>query len=171
MKKFLHYGKEITVQWGEESFVYTLKRKGVNFVELPIIVPEIKGSYVVKYEFGGKEKYAYIVPGTEMEIIYTMEQIPDDCDFYKIAIDETRQSKGEDPMQMKTRAAMMTEIAIRNVDSRQDPFADFEEDHKEDYNAVYNELIRIGCPIWEIEEMDHHDIDENWIQKVKNSQK
>jgi len=74
-------------------------------------------------------------------------------------------------MQMKTRAAMMTEIAIRNVDSRQDPFADFEEDHKEDYNAVYNELIRIGCPIWEIEEMDHHDIDENWIQKVKNSQK
>lgn len=29
MKKFLHYGKEITVQWGEESFVYTLKRKGV----------------------------------------------------------------------------------------------------------------------------------------------
>lgn len=62
-----------------------------------------------------------------MEIIYTMEQIPDDCDFYKIAIDETRQSKGEDPMQMKTRAAMMTEIAIRNVDSRQDPFADFEE--------------------------------------------
>ena len=33
-------------------------------------------------------------------------------------------------MQMKTRAAMMTEIAIRNVDSRQDPFADFEEDHK-----------------------------------------
>lgn len=64
MKKFLHYGKEITVQWGEESFVYTLKRKGVNFVELPIIVPEIKGSYVVKYEFDRKEKYAYIVPGT-----------------------------------------------------------------------------------------------------------
>ena len=53
-------------------------------------------------------------------------------------------------MQMKTRAAMMTEIAIRNVDSRQDPFADFEEDHKKDDNAVYNELIRIGCPIWKL---------------------
>ena len=54
--------------------MYTLKRKGVNFVELPIIVPEMKGSYVVKYEFDGKEKYAYIVPGTEMEIIYTMNK-------------------------------------------------------------------------------------------------
>lgn len=170
MKKFLHYGKEIMVQWSEESFVYTLKRKGVKYTELPIIIPEIKGSYVVKYEFDGKEKYAYIIPGTEMETIYTMEQIPDDCDFYKIAIDENGQSKGEEPMQIKTRGKMMTEIAIRNVDSidsKKDPFTDFDED----YYAIYKELILIGCPIWEIEEMDHHDIDEDWIQKVKNSQK
>lgn len=166
MKKFLHYGKEIMVQWGEESFVYTLKRKGVKYTELPIIIPEIKGSYVVKYEFDGKEKYAYIIPGTEMETIYTTDQIPDDCDFYKIAIDEMHQSKGEEPMQMKTRAAMMAEIAIRNVDKK-DPFIDFDED----YYEIYKELILIGCPIWEIEEMDHHDIDEDWIQKVKNSQK
>lgn len=40
MKKFLHYGKEIMVQWGEESFVYTLKRKGVKYTELPILIPE-----------------------------------------------------------------------------------------------------------------------------------
>lgn len=166
MKKFLHYGKEIMVQWGEESFVYALKRKGVKYKELPIIIPEIKNSYVVKYEFDGKEKYAYIIPGTEMETIYTMEQIPDDCDFYKIAIDENGQSKGEEPMQIKTRAAMMAEIAIRNVDKK-DPFIDFDED----YYEIYKELILIGCPIWEIEEMDHHDIDEDWIQKVKNSQK
>lgn len=167
MKKILHYGKEIMVQWGEESFVHALKRKGVKHKELPIIIPEIKNSYVVKYEFDGKEKYAYIIPGTEMETIYTMDQIPDDCDFYKIAIDESRQSKGEEPMQMKTRAAMMTEIAIRNVDSKKDPFADFDED----YYAIYKELILIGCPIWEIEEMDHHDIDEDWIRKVKESNK
>lgn len=171
MKKFLHYGKEVMFQEGEDSFVYTLKRKGVKYTDLPIVIPEIKNSYVIKYEFEGKEKYAYIIRATETEKIYTIEQIPDDCDFYKIAIDEMRQSKGEDPMQMKTRAAMMTEIAIRNVDSRQDPFADFEENYKEDYNAVYNELIRIGCPIWEIEEMDHHDIDEDWIRKVKESNK
>lgn len=167
MKKILHYGKEIMVQWGEESFVHALKRKGVKYTELPIIIPEIKNSYVVKYEFDGKEKYAYIIPGTEMETIYTMDQIPDDCDFYKIAIDENRQSKGEEPMQMKTRSAMMAEIAIRNVDSRKDPFADFDED----YYAIYKELILIGCPIWEIEEMDHHDIDDGWIQKVKESNK
>lgn len=167
MKKFLHYGKEIMVQWGEESFVYALKRKGVKYTELPIRIPEIKNSHVIKYEFEGKEKYAYIIPGTELKKIYTMDQIPDDCDFYKITIDETRQSKGEEPMQMKTRAAMMAEIAIQNVDSRKDPFVYFEED----YDAIYKELILIGCPIWEIEEMDHHDIDEDWIQKVKNSQK
>lgn len=167
MKKFLHYGKEIMVQWSEESFVYTLKRKGVKYKELPIIIPEIKNSYVVKYEFDGKEKYAYIIPGTEMETIYTMDRIPDDCDFYKIAIDEMHQSKGEEPMQMKTRGKMMTEIATQNVSSKKDPFDDF----NEDYYAIYKELISIGCPIWEIEEMDHHDIDEDWIQKVKNSQK
>lgn len=165
MKKFLHYGKEIIVQWGEESFIYTLKRKGVKYTELPIIIPEAKNSYVIKYEFEGKEKYAYIIPGTEMEIIYIMEQIPDDCDFYKIAIDEMCQSKGEEPMRMKTRAKMMAEIAIQNVDSRKDPFIDFEED----YGEIYKELIMIGCPIWEIEEMDHHDISENWIQRVKES--
>ena len=64
-------------------------------MELPIIVPEMKGSYVVKYEFDGKRKICIHCSLTEMEIIYTMEQIPDDCDFYKIAIDETRQSKKE----------------------------------------------------------------------------
>lgn len=165
MKKFLHYGKEIIVQWGEESFIYALKRKGVKYTELPIIIPEAKNSYVIKYEFEGKEKYAYIVQGTEMEKIYIMEQIPDDCDFRKVAIDEMGQSKGEEPMQMKTRARMMTEIAIRNVDSRKDPFVDFEED----YYAMYKELIMIGCPIWEIEEMDHHDVSEDLIQKIKES--
>lgn len=165
MKKFLHYGKEIMVQWGEESFVYTLKRKGVKYTELPILIPEVKNSYVIKYEFEGKEKYAYIIPGTELETIYTMEQIPDDCDFRKVAIDEMCQSKGEEPMRMKTRARMMAEIAIQNVDSRKDPFADFEED----YDAIYKELIMIGCPIWEIEEMDRHDISEDWIQRVKES--
>lgn len=165
MEKFLHYGKEVVFQEGEEPFVYTLKRKGVKYTELPIIIPEIKNSYVIKYEFEGEEKYAYIIRATETEKIYIMEQIPDDCDFYKVAIDEMRQSKGEEPMQIKTRARMMTEIAIQNVDSRKDPFVNFEED----YDAVYKELIMIGCPIWEIEEMDHHDISEDWIQRVKES--
>lgn len=165
MERFLHYGKEVMFQEGENSFRETLKRKGIKYTELPILIPEIKNSYVLKYEFEGKEKFAYIVPARETEKIYTMEQIPDDCNFYKIAIDVMRQSKGEEPMKMPTRAKMITDIAIQNTDKNNDPFECFEEDYK----AVYNELIRLGCPIWEIEKMDHYDIAEDWISKVKNS--
>lgn len=95
MEKFLHYGKEIIFQEGKESFVYTLKKKGIKFAELPIIVPEVKNSYVLKYEIEGKEKFAYIIPARETEKIYIMNEIPDDCDFYKIAIDEIGQSHNE----------------------------------------------------------------------------
>ena len=116
MEKFLHYGKEVMFQEGENSFRETLKKRGVKFTELPIIVSKIKNSYVLKYEFEGKTKYAYIIPARETEKIYTMDAIPDDCDFYKIAIDEIRQSKGEEPMKLKTRAKMITEIAIQNTD-------------------------------------------------------
>lgn len=116
-------------------------------------------------EFEGKEKFAYIVPARETEKIYIINEIPDDCNFYKIAIDEMRQRKGEDPMKMPTRAKVITDLAIQNADKNDDPFENFEENYK----AVYYELIRLGCPIWEIEEMDHHDISEDWIAKVKNS--
>lgn len=165
MERFLHYGKEVMFQEGENSFRDTLKRKGIKYTELPILIPEINNSYVLKYEFESKEKFAYIVPARETEKIYIMNEIPDDCNFYKIAIDEILQSKGEKPMKMPTRAKMITDIAIRNTDKNNDPFESLEED----YEAVYNELIRLGCPIWEIEEMDHHDISEDWISKVKNS--
>lgn len=165
MEKFLHYGKEIRFQEGEESFIHFLKRMNIKFTELPIIVPEIKSSYVLKYEIEGKEKFAYIIPAKETEKIYIMNEIPDDCDFYKIAIDEILQNKGEDPMKMQTRAKMIADIAIQNTDKNKDLFECFEED----YAAVYHELIRMGFPIWEIENMDHHDIAEDWILKVKNS--
>lgn len=66
---------------------------------------------------------------------------------------------------MRTRAKMITDIAIQNTDKNRDPFENFEED----YAAVYYELIRLGYPIWEIEEMDHSDVSEDWISKVKLS--
>lgn len=165
--KFLHYGKEIIPLEVDGSFRKTLKSKGVDFTELPIIVPKIKNSYVIKYEVEGKKKFAYVVPAIEWEKVYVMEEIPDDCDFYKIVMDESGQSRGEEPLKLKTRAAMMAETAIRNTDKGKDLFENFEEDYK----AFYDELIRIGCPIWEIEEMDHHDVAEDWIQKVKESNK
>ncbi len=165
MKKFLHYGEEITSINIDGSFKRTLKSKGISFTELPIIIPKIENSCVIKYETEGRTKFAFIVPAPEWEHVYIMDEIPDDCDFCKIVTDENGQINGEEPMRMRTRAAMMAEIAIRNVDKEKDPFVDFEED----YNAVYYELIRIGCPIWEIEEMDHHDISDDWIRKVKES--
>lgn len=120
MKKYTHYGVEVTRQV-VDSFEKELKNNNIEYLELPInpqTMPE-PDSKVVKYSKDGASRYALIVPVNRpddyAERVYLTCQTPDDCDWKLLVEDIEVQYENGDPMQMQTRYEMISKIAEKEA--------------------------------------------------------
>lgn len=172
LKKYTHYGVEVVYQvidtFKKNNFRQTLEENKIEWVDLPILKPD-----VLTYVKDGVRRYACIVECPEyLEAIYITESIPLDMDFEKLIDDCDRQSRGEEPMEMKTKAKLICEKAealayASAVENRKedDPFiAAMTEYTSEDLKCAF---ISLGYSREDILNMDHHDVDEEFLDRLK----
>lgn len=111
MEKYMHYGIEVTRQIIDKTFTSVLREAKCQYTELAIC-PEIN---VIKYTKDGQTKYALIHPldGSYdyAEAVYITSQTPDDCNWELLRTDIELQKDGKEPMERKTRLAMLIERA------------------------------------------------------------
>lgn len=111
MRRFEHYGIPVIYQClKDHSFKEELKKKGVTYIELPLL-----DYTVLKYEFENNTRYALVVPcfaiDTYYEDVYITERIPDDMSWENLAQDVSGQKSGKPPMKMRTKKDVVYEKA------------------------------------------------------------
>lgn len=172
LKKYTHYGVEVVYQvidtFKKNNFRQILKENGIEWVDLPILKPD-----VITYIKDGARKYACIKELEEQsEAIYITESIPLDMDFEKLIDDCDHQERGDDPMDMKTKAKLICEkaeemaykSAIENC-AEKDPFIMATTEYTvEDLKCAF---IALGYSADDILGMDHHDVDEEFLDGIK----
>lgn len=168
MKTYFHYGVEVIYQQLIDiSFKEQLKGANIHYTELPILEND-----VVTYVVDGIKKYACIVhkdsPDTYVENVYITTEIPLDMQWENLILDCEDQKAGEAPMNLKTKAKVILQKAIKMAK---------ENDNQEDFNwfmptedpkpeAIKLALAAMGYDVDMILSMDHHDIDKDFLNAL-----
>lgn len=154
IKTYKHYEKEVIFQQLQDKrFIDVLKENNVNYTELPIL-----DYRVLLYH---KEVEAYV------ENVYITKEIPLDMNWRNLVEDINNQRNGETPMMLKTKAKLLCEKAEKLVlESENKNDDDFFSSLDTEINPAYfrQALITLGYSIEEIMEMDHHDINEEYLR-------
>lgn len=113
MRKFTHYGVEVTHQYTELQFQFenALEKSGIGYTYLPVSPNNDIHNNVVKYLIDGITKYAILI--NDHCIITT--ETPEDGDWYNLYIDVKDQINGEEPQKMKSKARIIIEEAEKWV--------------------------------------------------------
>lgn len=168
MEKYTHYGIEVVRQVIDESFTSVLKEAKCQYTELAIC-PEIN---VIKYEKDGQTKYALIHPLEGFydyaEAVYITSQTPDDCNWELLRKDIELQKEGKEPMERKTRLAMLIENAEKlayNIMEKEEGFNIFASagpqiDEGKVIEIIKTYLEELGITTKDIKNMEHYDVSE-----------
>lgn len=174
MRKFKHYGVEVVHQYvdGYRQFEKFLDSKNAKYKYLPVSPDNDVRNNVLVYTLDGVKKYALLIGNS---CIITTE-IPEDGDWYNLYCDVRDQMDGEEPHQMKSKVKVILELAEQKAveDIRQAAKTDMEKlmsllpQDPDPWNTKMY-LSAIGYNIEELLEMDHDDVDEEWLYTIKNS--
>lgn len=165
MKEFKHYGKSVYKQVTGKEFRAVLRDNNIQYIDLPLIDVD-----VVKYEKDGITKYAVlrelVVPEDYLEVVYTTEFIPDDCDWEKLIEDVDRQERGEEPAIMPTKLKLILDMAENMAREKSD----------DDFMSMMSEgvsteelgwaLISLGYNKDKISTMDASDVDKDLLDNL-----
>ena len=171
MRKFMHYGKEVIYQQiGDVSFRDLLDKEGIKYVDLPLLEDD-----VLMYEKDGKTRYVCIVransPDEYIENTYMTSEIPVDLSWRNLMLDCKRQKSGEEPMKLKTKAKLLcekaTDMAMKSARERAEPGSMIWTIPEVDPRDFRLALIALGYNIDIIMEMDHHDVDEKFLEDMQ----
>lgn len=167
MEKYTHYGIEVVRQVIDESFTSVLKEAKCQYTELAIC-PEIN---VIKYEKDGQTKYALIHPLEGFydyaEAVYITSQTPDDCNWELLRKDIELQKEGKEPMERKTRLAMLIEnaekLAYNIMEKEEEDFNIFASagpqiDEGKLISLIKSYLADHGIIPNDIRKMEHYDV-------------
>lgn len=165
MEKYTHYGKEVIYQQLEnQSFKSALRDAGISWIELPLL-----DSDVVAYTKDGTTKFACIVKGNAPEVyledVYLTESIPLDMSWNGLVLDCQAQRAGEQPAELKTKAKAVCEKAEEMALQKAETDSLFSMPQI-DPLVFKTALISLGYAPEDILEMDHHDIDEEFLEKM-----
>lgn len=169
-KIYKHYGEDVVFQQLENMhFINALKDNHIEYIELPIL-----NYRVLLYNKDIGNKYAVIIPvnavETCLENVYIATEIPFDMNWGNLVEDINNQRNGEKPMVLKTKAKLLCEEAekliLENQTNNEDYFNSL--DTEIDPRLFRIALITLGYSIEEVLEMDHHDVDEEYLRGFFN---
>lgn len=167
MKIVKHYGEDVIIQYCND-FRKALREQGIKFIDLPI-----KSHEIITYEKDGRRSYVVINKIEDGEKTYMTRQIPLDMDWEKLITDCDEQTiNGKEPMEMETKAHMLIDEAAAlarkfNCETGEFTFNLSEPTAKE----IVVMLIRGGYSVADILQMDHHDIDEEFLNELIEADK
>lgn len=167
IKTYEHYEKDVIFQQLQDKrFIDVLKENNIKYTELPIL-----DYRVLLYHKGTEDSYAIIVHVNAVEAyienVYITKEIPVDMNWGNLVEDINNQRNGETPMRLKTKAKLLCERAEQLVlESENNNDEDFFSSFDAEINPAYfrQALITLGYSIEEIMEMDHHDINEEYLE-------
>lgn len=168
IKTYKHYGKEVIFQQIQDKrFIDVLKENNVNYTELPIL-----DYRVLLYHKEAENYYAIIVPVNAVEVylenVYITKEIPLDMNWENLVEDINNQRNGETPMMLKTKAKLLCEKAEKLVLESENKNDDgFFSSLDTEINPAYfrQALITLGYSIEEVLEMEHHDVNEEYLRR------
>lgn len=163
--RFKHYGIEVSHQLIGRKFEDCLKEKGIRYIELPLLEDK-----VLRYEYEGKRRYAYIAPanGREeyLEHVYITTEIPEDLSWSNIELDYRIQREKESPMLLPSRARVLYDAAKELVRKEQKPTSIMELLTPVDKRELKLALLNAYGVSWEeLKEMDHYDLDDSELDE------
>lgn len=166
-KIYKHYGKDVVFQQlQDKQFIDVLRENNIEHTELPIL-----DYRVLLYHKRTEDYYAIIIPINAVEVylenVYITKEIPLDMNWGNLVEDINNQRNGEIPMTLKTKAKLLCEKAEKLVlESENNNDDDFFSSLGTEINPAYfrQALITLGYSIEEIMEMDHHDINEEYLR-------
>lgn len=166
MENFKHYGVEVVAQSIDiefnDGFESTLKKNGVEYHYLPLVEDR-----VIKYSKDGETRYAFLyyprIPDEMLEYSFITKEVPDDMNWKNLYEDYKKQSRGEEPMKLPTRAKVLCQKAEERLSGNKE-FA-FENFYRETSESEFNmSLIHLESSLEEIRGMDHHDVDLSFLK-------
>lgn len=163
--RFKHYGIEVSHQRIGRKFEDCLKEKGIRYIELPLLEDK-----VLRYEYEGKRRYAYIAPanGREeyLENVCITSEIPEDLSWSNIELDYRIQREKESPMLLPSRARVLYDAAKELVRKEQKPTSIMELLTPVDKRELKLALLNAYGVSWEeLKEMDHYDLDDSELDE------
>lgn len=173
VKEYSHYGVNVFHQYVGEyrEFEKFLESKNVKYRYIPVCPNDDVRNNVLTYDFNGR-KFALLVGNS---CILTTE-VPEDGDWYNLYCDVRDQMDGEESYQMKSKVKVILELAEQKAveDIRQAAKTDMEKlmsllPQDPDPWNIKMYLSAMGYNIEELLEMDHDDVDEEWLYTIKNS--
>lgn len=161
---YTHYEKMVFhKQLTDKSFKSTLKENGIEYTELPVMEND-----VLTYAEDGETKYALIAKenatDTYVENVYITNEIPTDMSWSNLLLDCQGQKNGEKPMELKTKAKLICEKAYQIAIEPNMNMFQIAELKAEDFRIA---LTKLGYTLSEIKEMDHHDVDEKFLEEME----
>ena len=168
IKTYKHYEKEVIFQQIQDKrFIDVLKENNVDYTELPIL-----DYRVLLYHKEAENYYAIIVPVNAVEVylenVYIAKEIPLDMDWCNLVEDINNQRSGDCPIELKTKAKLLCEkaeeLALESEHKNDD---DFFSSLDTEINPAYfrQALITLGYSIEEVLEMEHHDVNEEYLRR------
>lgn len=169
MKTLEHYGKVVFYEQFDTSYTEVLKKNNITYVELPILSHKViaysknSTTYFAVIEYGNS-------PDTYLENVYVTREIPLDMSWQNLVNDVRNQLHGEKPAKMKTKAKLLCEKAEEltlegNVDYEKNFFEQF--DRPLSSKQFRLALSSLGYSIEDLLEMEHYDVDEEFLKSMK----
>ena len=156
---FKHYDRVVYCQTIEgRHFKDLLRSEGVNYTELPVLDQDI-----IYYKKDLKKEVYALIKSGEYEDVYITASIPLDMNWNLLVKDCEAQKSGKPPMEMVTKAKMIVDKACNDATKSTDDL--FEVPKKPDAAAIRVALAGMGYGIDDLKQMDHHDIDDDFLKK------
>lgn len=173
VKKYVHNHIEVLRQIIDTKFTQALRKKGLGFVELPLL-----SHHVVTYTVDGQKKYALIVPqpipDDYNETVYITSEIPADG-WEMMMKDVEAQNDGAEPSQMPSRLKVFLEKASQVATNKLFEKYPIEDVFSASIRAlpepellkeIKYELVYLGYDLEDLETVDSHDVEPKFIEKL-----
>lgn len=165
LKELSHYGRKVMYQVISTFFKDDLHKMGIKYIEVPNLDYDI-----VFYRWDGQDRYAVIKQGDGIENVYITDSIPLDTNWELLIRDCNEQLNGKKPMDMRTKAKMILNAACENAaEFCQGENVDFFEPEEPTALDIKFALARLGYNVKEIKKMDHHDIDQDFLERLERA--
>lgn len=173
---FEHYGEKIILRRSPKPLRKELTERGVEWLELPVILNDDASNAVIQYNKNGHISYAVAVGRTshtsdwyDNEIQLFFETPPVDGDYWVLFTDVMRQESGHAPTTMPSKPKILIDKAYQSVKySFEELLSGLSSEEETNKRCVW-ELFSMGITMERLETIPHPDVSDKTIEVLKNA--
>lgn len=175
VEKFEHYGEKIILRRSPKPLRKDLTERGVEWLELPVILNDDASNAVIQYNKNGHTAYAIAVGRAshtsdwyddEIQLFFSVP--PADGDYWALFKDVMYQENGHDPATLPSKPKMLIGKAYRSVKYSFEELLSGLNSEEETNKRCVRELFSMGITIERLETIPHPDVSDKTIEVLKD---